>query len=201
MSPHWIHVLLYEHVGILTEVHNGVIYRIRLMIGPDPPTKFILYVGFMTGVKAGQGQTLTLFCAWYCVVIYALCETLQCHDGKCQVRYFVWSDYWSFVHEARKGRAIMVAGWSDYVGELTWDTIRTKRCHTCATWSCRDSDRRSTVVPVNKIMKQPKWWAISFTVDPTLSTPITCFLGYFEWRAVTKCIYYIAKKKGRFSLA
>ena len=24
-----------------------------------------------------------------CVVIYALCEALQCHAGKCQVRYFV----------------------------------------------------------------------------------------------------------------
>ena len=31
-------------------------------------------MGFMTGDKAGQGKTLTLFCAWYCAVIYARCE-------------------------------------------------------------------------------------------------------------------------------
>ena len=76
---------------ILTEVHIGVIYRIYLMIGPVPPTQFILSCSmvFMTGDKAGQGKTLTLFCAWHCVVIYALCEALKCHAGKCQVRFFV----------------------------------------------------------------------------------------------------------------
>ena len=38
----------YEHVRytfvILTDVRIGVIYRIHFMIGPDPPTQFILYV-------------------------------------------------------------------------------------------------------------------------------------------------------------
>ena len=34
-------------------------------------------------------------------------------------------------------------------------------------------------------LEQPKWCAISFTVDPALSTPITWFLWYFERRAVT----------------
>ena len=28
-------------------------------------------MGFMTRDKAGQGKALTLFCAWYCVVIYS----------------------------------------------------------------------------------------------------------------------------------
>ena len=34
-----------------------------LMIGPDPPTQFILYVfyGFMTRDEADQGKRLTLF--------------------------------------------------------------------------------------------------------------------------------------------
>ena len=31
-------------------------------------------MGFMTEDKTGQGKALTLFCAWYCVVIYALFE-------------------------------------------------------------------------------------------------------------------------------
>ena len=69
---------------ILTEVHIGVIYRIHLMIGPDPSTQSILYVFYGvhdSGDKAGQGKTLTLFCAWYCVVIYALCEALHCYAG------------------------------------------------------------------------------------------------------------------------
>ena len=87
--------MLYEHVRdmfvIITDVHIGVIYHIRLMIEPDPPTLFIYTcsMGLMTGDKAGQGKTLTLFFAWYCVAIYALCEALQCHAGKCQVRSFV----------------------------------------------------------------------------------------------------------------
>ena len=35
-------------------------------------------------------------------------------------------------------------------------------------------------------LEQPKWCEISFTVNPALSTPITWFLGSFEWRALTK---------------
>ena len=42
----------------------------------------------MTGDEAGQGKTLTLFCAWNRVVIYALCEALHCHVLKCQVRFW-----------------------------------------------------------------------------------------------------------------
>ena len=65
--------MLSEHVRdtfvILKEVHIGVIYRIHLMIGSDPLTQ--CSIGFMTGDKAGQGKTMMLFCAWYCVVIYA----------------------------------------------------------------------------------------------------------------------------------
>ena len=30
--------------------------------------------------------------ALYCVVIYVLCEALQCHAGKWQVRYFARND-------------------------------------------------------------------------------------------------------------
>ena len=87
--------MLSEHVRdsfvILTEVHIEVFYRIDLMIGPDPPTQFILYMfyGVHDWGKAGQGKTLTLFCALFCVVIYTLYEALQCHARKCQVRYFV----------------------------------------------------------------------------------------------------------------
>ena len=44
-------------------------------------------MGLMTGDKAGQGKTLKIFCVWYCVVIYALFEALQCHAGKCQVHF------------------------------------------------------------------------------------------------------------------
>ena len=36
------------------------------------------------------------------MVIYVLCETLHCHAGKCQVRYFARNDYLSFVHEPSK---------------------------------------------------------------------------------------------------
>ena len=43
-----MYVTLYDYVRdtfvILTEVHDGVIYRIHWMIGTDPPTQFILYV-------------------------------------------------------------------------------------------------------------------------------------------------------------
>ena len=48
---------------MLTEVHIGVIESINLMIEPDPPTQFIIYVfyGFMTRDEAGQGKRLTLF--------------------------------------------------------------------------------------------------------------------------------------------
>ena len=80
--------MLYEHVRdtfvILTEVPIGVIYRINLMIEPDPPNQLILYVFYVVHdwVKAGQGKTLTSYCAWYmyCVVICALCKALQCHS-------------------------------------------------------------------------------------------------------------------------
>ena len=44
-------------------------------------------MGFVIYDKAGQDKTVTLFCAWYCVVIYALYEALHCHAGKCEVRY------------------------------------------------------------------------------------------------------------------
>ena len=59
-------------------------------------------MGFMTGDEAGQGHTLTLFCAWYYVVIYVLCDALHCNAGKCQVRYFKRNDLLSFVHKSRK---------------------------------------------------------------------------------------------------
>ena len=45
-------------------------------------------MGLMTGDKAGQGKTLKIFCAWYCVVIYALFEALQCHAEKCQDNFW-----------------------------------------------------------------------------------------------------------------
>ena len=79
---------------MLTEVHIGVILRIHLMIGPDPPTQFILYVfmGFMPRDEAGHGKRLTLFLAWNSEVIYVLCEALHCHAGKCQARYFARND-------------------------------------------------------------------------------------------------------------
>ena len=49
-------------------------------------------MGFMTGDEAGQCKKLTLFLAWYCVVIYVLCEALHCHAGKRHVRYFARND-------------------------------------------------------------------------------------------------------------
>ena len=97
-SPHWIYVALYGQVrdtfDILTEVHIGVIFRIHLIIepGPLPNSSYTCSMGFMTGDKTGQGKTLTLFWEWNCVVIYALCEALHCHAGKCQFRYFAWND-------------------------------------------------------------------------------------------------------------
>ena len=36
------------------------------------------------------------------MAIYVLCETLHCHAGKCQVRYFARNDELSFVHEPSK---------------------------------------------------------------------------------------------------
>ena len=59
---------------VLTEVQIGVIYRIYLMIGPDPQTysSYACSMGFMPCDKVDQGKTLTLFCTWDCVVIYAL---------------------------------------------------------------------------------------------------------------------------------
>ena len=64
------------------------------MIGPDPPTEFILYVFY--GVHdtgwSRQSKRLTLFLAWNYVVIYVLYEALHCHAENCQVRYFERND-------------------------------------------------------------------------------------------------------------
>ena len=74
------------------------------MIGPDPPTQFILYV--LYGVhdlgRSRQSKRLALFLAWNYVVIYMLCEALHCHAENCQGRYFARNGYLSFVHEPRK---------------------------------------------------------------------------------------------------
>ena len=68
---------------MLTKVHIGVIKRIPLMdLTLQPNSSYTCSLGFMTGDVAGQCKTLTLFLAWNCVVIYALCEALQCHAGK-----------------------------------------------------------------------------------------------------------------------
>ena len=77
-------------------------------------------MGFMTGDKADQGKMLTLFCAWYCVVIYALCEALLCHAGKNRSVIL-----YEMLNEPHEVRAIMVAGVINYVGELTCNAIRT----------------------------------------------------------------------------
>ena len=47
-----------------------------------PNSSYTCSMAFMIGDKADQGKTLTLFWAWYCVVIYALCEA-----GKYQVPF------------------------------------------------------------------------------------------------------------------
>ena len=59
-----------------------------------------------------------------------------------------------------------------------------------------DSDRRSTVVWVHKIMKSLSRAAkmmhdISFTVNPALTSSLTWFLGSFELRIITKCKRFV----------
>ena len=64
------------------------------MVEPDRPTNssYTYSMGFMTGDEAGLGKRLTFFLAWFCVVMYVLCEALHCHAGKSQVRYFARND-------------------------------------------------------------------------------------------------------------
>ena len=85
---------LYEHVRdtyvMLREVNIGVIYRIHLMIGPGPPTQFILYV--FNGVHdwgwSSPRQDVDF------ILSMELCGYLSfvLHAGKCQARYFAWND-------------------------------------------------------------------------------------------------------------
>ena len=95
---------LYEYVRetfvFLREVHIGIIYRIHLMIRPDPSTQFILYVFYGVhdwGLSRPRQDvdvilSMELWLFTRCVVIYAMCEALRCHAGKCQVRYFAGND-------------------------------------------------------------------------------------------------------------
>ena len=149
----------------------------------------------MAGDKTGHCKTLTLYWAWLCVDIYALCEALNCHVVKCQVRYFAkWlRNFCTWTPLTPRINGCWLKRLRGWVNVLTWQGRNVvTRARPVLARTLTDPELLYRFIRLWTVfLEQPKWCAISFTVDPTLSTPIIWFLWSFERRAVAKCKRFV----------